>query len=211
MVTLAPELPGADEAIERLVGAGTIVALGHSACTTEEAQAAFDLGARHVTHLFNAMSGLDHRQPGLAAAALEHPTVTVGLVSDGVHVHPSMIRLAYRLLGPERIALVTDAVAALGMDDGDFLLGDTPVTVRDGVVRNRAGGLAGSAASMADVARTMLQATDGPLTAVLEMASATAARIVGFELPEGDEVELDDGLDVISTRVEGREVFRVPT
>lgn len=208
MVTIAPEVEGATAVIRRLGAGDTVVALGHSDCTAAEADHAFDLGASHVTHLFNAMSGLDHRHPGLAAASLAHPTATVGLIADGVHVHPTMLRLTYRLLGRERIALVTDAVAALGMGDGEFNLGDTPVTVIDGVVRNSAGGLAGSAASMPDVARTMLDATDATATDVLTMASTTPARIAGFSPPPGDAVELDEDFEVVSTRIDGQVVFR---
>lgn len=210
MVTLAPELPGAEAVIEQLRDAGAIVALGHSACTAEDADHAFERGAAHVTHLFNAMSGLHHRRPGLAVAALTHPSATVGLIADGIHVHPSMLRLAYRLVGSERIALVTDAVAALGMGDGDFHLGDTPVTVSDGAVRNQAGNFAGSAASMPHVAQTMLHATGAAASEVLAMASTTPARIVGFSAPAGDEVELAEDFGVISTRIDGRVVFRRP-
>lgn len=210
MVTLAPELPGADGVVDRLVAAGTIVALGHSACTAETAGDAFGRGARHVTHLFNGMSGLDHRAPGLAAAALTHPTATVGLIADGVHVHPTMLRLAHTLLGSDRIALVTDAVAALGMPDGGFHLGGVPVTRRGGAVRNAAGDLAGSAATMPEVVRTMWSATGAPVEEVLAMASTTPARIVGYTGYGDDVVDLDRDLQVVTTRIGGEVVYRRP-
>lgn len=208
MVTIAPELPGADEAMVRLRAAGVLVALGHSACTAEVADRAFSSGATHVTHLFNAMSGLDHRSPGLAAAALTHPTSTAGLIADGVHVHPAMLRLAYRTLGGERIALVTDAIAALGMEDGTYELGDTPITVVGPEVRNEAGALAGSAASMPHMVRTMRAATNAPVAEILAMASTTPARIVGFTPAAGDEVLLDEDFNVLSTTIGHTVVYR---
>jgi N-acetylglucosamine-6-phosphate deacetylase len=208
MVTLAPERPGAREAVGRLRAAGTIVALGHSACTAEAAGAAFEWGAAHVTHLFNGMSGLDHRHPGLAAAALTHPTATVGLIGDGVHVHPTMLRLAHRILGHRRIALATDAVAALGAGDGSYRLGGLTVTVHDGVVRNESGDLAGGAASMPHLVRTMLAATGAPSHEVLAMATTTPARIVGFTPWTGDAVLLDGDFEVISTTIDHAVVYR---
>jgi len=120
MVTLAPELTGAQGVITALREAGTVVSLGHSDCTAGQARAGIGWGAAHVTHLFNAMSGLDHRRPGLAAAALTDDSVTVGLIADGIHVDPVMMHLAFKALGPDRIALVTDAVAALGGGRGSL-------------------------------------------------------------------------------------------
>ncbi|MDR7465300.1 MAG: amidohydrolase family protein, partial [Armatimonadota bacterium] len=114
MVTLAPELPGADRLIEELRRRGCVISAGHTAAAYEQAMLAFARGVHVVTHLFNAMRGLHHREPGLAAAALDHPRVTVGLIADLVHVHPAMVRLAVRLKGWRRVALVTDAIAAAG-------------------------------------------------------------------------------------------------
>lgn len=208
MVTLAPELPRADEVMMHLRAAGVVVALGHSACTADMADQALSSGATHVTHLFNAMSGLDHRSPGLAAAALTHPTSTAGLIADGVHVHPAMLRLAHQTLGSDRIALVTDAIAALGMGDGAYELGDIPVTVVGPEVRNEAGDLAGSAASMPHMVRSMRTATNASVAEILAMASTTPARIVGFTPAAGDEVLLDEDFNVISTTIGHTVVYR---
>jgi N-acetylglucosamine-6-phosphate deacetylase len=208
MVTLAPELSGAIEIVQRLRAAGTVVALGHSACTAEAAHAAFAAGGTHATHLFNAMSGLDHREPGLAAAVLDHPTVTAGLIADGVHVHPTMLRLAHRVLGAGRLALVTDGIAGMGIGDGAFRLGDTSVTVAEGVARNQAGDLAGAVASMPQVVRTMSAATGADPKEILAMASSTPARVVGFTPSPTDEVLLDDDFDVISTTIDGEVAYR---
>ena len=111
VVTLSPEVPGALDAVERLAAAGVLVALGHSACTLEQAQAAADAGARLVTHLGNAMGPFRPRQPGLLGAALADERLAVSLIADGVHVHPAFLRIAFRAKGARRTVLVTDAVA----------------------------------------------------------------------------------------------------
>jgi N-acetylglucosamine-6-phosphate deacetylase len=131
MVTLAPELPGALAIVERLAANGVVVSAGHSAATFEQAKTGFDAGVRAVTHLFNAMSPLDHRDPGLPGAALIDPRVTIGLIPDGLHVHPAMVRLVRAAVGPDRLAIVTDAIAALGMAPGTYRLAGQQVLVRD--------------------------------------------------------------------------------
>jgi N-acetylglucosamine-6-phosphate deacetylase len=131
MVTLAPELPGALDLIRQLAGRGVVVSAGHSAADFTVGQEAIDAGIRYGTHLFNGMTGLDHRSPGLAAALLNDERVTVGLIVDGVHVHPQMIRLAWRLAGPNRVSLVSDAMAGLGSSPGRFQLGGQDVIVAE--------------------------------------------------------------------------------
>ncbi|MCA9987123.1 MAG: N-acetylglucosamine-6-phosphate deacetylase, partial [Anaerolineales bacterium] len=144
LVTLAPELPGAGALIEALAARGIVVSMGHSAATYEEALAALDAGVRYGTHLFNAMAPLHHRAPGLAAALLSDTRATLGLIADLVHVHPALVRLVWQLAGPARLTLVTDAMAALGMGDGRYQLGDQIVTVADGSARLADGTLAGA-------------------------------------------------------------------
>ena len=131
-ITLAPELPGAFEAIDVLVEAGVLVAVGHTEADFEMTRAAFDRGARLVTHAFNAMPGIHHRQPGPVVAAFEDERVTIELILDGEHVHPDVAALAFTS-APGRVALVTDAMAAAGSGDGDYALGSLTVTVRDGL------------------------------------------------------------------------------
>ena len=208
MVTVAPEIDGAPAAIKALREAGTVVSLGHSACTATQARDAFERGASNVTHLFNGMSGLDHRSPGLAAAAMVDDDVTVGLISDGVHVDPVMLSLAYRVLGPGRIALVTDAVAAQGMDSGRYRIGDVEVTVDGFVSRNADGALAGGVAPMDHLLRTVIAATGCTLDEAVDMASTTPARVVGYPTDPSDQVTLDDDLEVLSTAIGGQVVFR---
>lgn len=207
MVTLAPELPGASAAIQMLTEAGTVVSLGHSNATCEEAESAFAAGATHATHLFNAMSGIDHRRPGLVVAVLNSDVVTAGLIADGVHIHPDIARLAYRSVGADRIALVTDAIAALGMGEGAFRIGDVDVTVSGVTVRNRDGALAGSAVSMPHLARTMAAATGCSLAEIVQMTSTTPSRIVGHEPPADDFTIVTDDFEVLATGVDGEIVF----
>ena len=135
MVTLAPELPGALEAIRRIVGAGAVAAIGHTDATYDQTRAAIDAGATVATHVFNAMRPVHHREPGPVVAALEDPRVTVELIHDGVHLHPALHRLVTADVGVDRVALVTDAMAAAGMSDGAYRLGSLAVDVAGGVAR----------------------------------------------------------------------------
>ncbi len=133
-LTIAPELPNALEAIDVLVEAGVTVAVGHTEATFDEARGAFDRGARLLTHAFNAMPGIHHRAPGPVVAAFDDERVTIEIVLDGHHVHPDVAALAFAA-SPDRVALVTDAMAAAGASDGDYALGSLTVTVRDGLAK----------------------------------------------------------------------------
>ncbi|ORV49257.1 N-acetylglucosamine-6-phosphate deacetylase [Mycolicibacter engbaekii] len=184
MVTLAPELPGAIATIGRLVEAGVVVAVGHTDADYELTQAAVDAGATVGTHLFNAMRALHHRQPGPVPALLDDPRVTVELIADGVHLHPGVIRHVVATAGPDRVALVTDAMAAAGAGDGAFSLGGLAVDVADGVARLRdTATIAGSTATMDRVFATALRllgADDAALAGAVRMTSATPARAIGL-------------------------------
>lgn len=135
MITIAPELSGAPEAIRRFVDAGVQVAVGHTDADFTTINAALDAGARAATHLFNAMPGIHHREPGPVAALLNDGRVEVELIADGFHLHPAVLRMAAAAAGPDRTVLVTDAMAAAGMPDGDFTLGELRVAVRDTIAR----------------------------------------------------------------------------
>ena len=148
LVTLAPDRPGAPEAVSRLVEAGVCVAIGH-AHGTRQLEACIEAGASMVTHLFNAMSGLHHRESGIAAHALADTRLCSSIIVDSHHVSREAALVAWRCLGPERTVLVTDAVSAAGMPDGPHTLSGMPVELRDGAVRDRDGRLAGSSLSMA--------------------------------------------------------------
>ena len=185
MVTLAPERPGSDQAIRRFIDAGVVVAVGHSDATYEQAERAVDLGATVGTHLFNAMPPLHHREPGPALALLEDPRVTVELIADGVHLHPAVVRAVIRAAGPDRVALVTDAIAAAGRDDGAYRLGGVPIEVASGVARVRGTStIAGSTATMDRLFRAVAGFANDPdtgLVAATLMTAATPARALGLD------------------------------
>jgi N-acetylglucosamine-6-phosphate deacetylase len=131
-VTLAPELPGGLDAVSRFTGSGVVVAVGHTEADLAQTRAAFDAGARILTHAFNAMPGIHHREPGPVIAAIEDPRITLELVLDGHHVHPDVAELLFRG-APGRVALITDSMAAAASADGDYRLGSLNVSVRDGL------------------------------------------------------------------------------
>lgn len=177
LVTMAPELPHALKAIERLVAAGIIVSVGHSSATSEQTYAAADVGARMVTHLFNGMTGMHHREPGVAAAALCDSRITCGLIADLVHVHPDAIKVAFAAAA-DRIALVTDALAGLGLPPGTFAFGGKDITIGDDfVARDANGTLAGSVVRM-DHAISNCIDLGIPAEVALRSASTTPARVL---------------------------------
>lgn len=177
LVTLAPELPGALDLVRALVARGVAVSCGHTEATASEAHAAFDAGARAVTHLFNAMRPFRHRDPGIAGAALARDDVVVQVILDGVHLAPEAAALVRRAAAG-RIALVTDAVAGAGLPDGTFLLGGVEVEVEGGVARGPEGQLAGSTLTMIEAVRN-LHALGATLEEALAAATAVPARLIG--------------------------------
>lgn len=172
VMTIGAEQPLAAEATRRLTARGTLVSVGHSTASFDQLDAAADAGALLTTHLYNGMSGLHHRTPGVAAWALDHPTVAASLIADGVHVHPRMIKLACSLLGRDRAVLVTDAVAWRA-----GTVGPVGMELRDGAPRLPDGTLAGSAATMDHCVRTCIAAGVTPEIA-LRAASTTPARLL---------------------------------
>jgi N-acetylglucosamine-6-phosphate deacetylase len=180
IVTLAPERPGALEVVRQLCAAGVVVSAGHSAATIEEGRAAIEAGVRYATHLFNAMPGLGHRDPGLIAALLADPRVTVGTIPDLIHVHPAMLDLAWRLVGPDRMSVVTDAISALGMPHGTFLLGDREVTVDATGPRLADGRLAGSVLTLDLAVRNLAAATGCPAGTAVAAATSVPAAVLGL-------------------------------
>jgi len=207
-VTLAPELPGALEVVRALTERGVLVSVGHSDATAEQAHAGFDAGARTVTHLFNAMSPLHHRAPGVAGAALGRVDVTVQLVVDGHHLHDDTVRSAWAA-ARGRTVLVSDATAAATRPDGAYTLAGVPVEVVAGAVRNGAGALAGSALTLDAAVRNAVALGIDPAQA-LAAASEVPARLlgrtdVGRLHPGGpaDLVVLDDALGVDTVLVDG--------
>lgn len=221
MVTLAPERAGAIAAIEQLVAAGVVVAVGHTEATYAQTRAAVDAGATVGTHLFNAMRPIDRREPGPITALLEDPRTTVELITDGVHIDPAVYRLVMKAVGSERISLITDAMAATGMSDGRYDLGPLAVDVLDGVARVAGSDtIAGSTATMDQVLRFAVANSGAPreeaLRAAVAQTSVNPARALGLpgaELAVGsasDLVVLDGSLSVTGVMRRGTWVTAEP-
>lgn len=203
-LTIAPELPGALEAVDVLVEAGVAVAIGHTEADFDLAQEAFDRGARILTHAFNAMNGIHHRAPGPLVAAFEDERVTIELILDGLHVHPDVAGMAFRS-APGRVALITDAMAAAGASDGDYQLGTLNVTVRNGLaVLRGTDTIAGSTLTQDVALRTAIEDAGVHPVEAIGALTAVPARALGLEHRLGrlapgyaaDAVILDSGLHV---------------
>jgi N-acetylglucosamine-6-phosphate deacetylase len=179
VVTLAPEMEGAIEAVEWLRSKGVVPSAGHTDATHAEMMAAVEAGLSHTAHLFNRMRPLRHREPGAVGVALADDRVSVELIADGVHLHPSTLRLAARAKGPGRTALVSDAVSAAGLPDGEHRLGAEKVLVKGGRSHLESGALAGSTIRLCDAVRYAVETVGFPVTEAIEMASSTPARIIG--------------------------------
>ena len=188
MVTLAPERTGGLHAVRHLVAENVVAAVGHTDATYEQARAAIDAGATVGTHLFNAMRPVHHREPGPVIALLEDPRVTVEMITDGVHLHPALYRDVTHTVGRDRVALVTDAMAAAGMADGAYRLGTLDVDVVDGVARVAGSEtIAGSTATMDHVfrfaARSSSADPDTALLTAVRQSSVNPARALGLADP----------------------------
>lgn len=179
LITLAPERLPHPEVITQLHQEGVVVSIGHTEATYEEVDRAFQLGAKHITHLCNAMPGIHHRSPGPITYALNHDGLTVEFIADGIHVHPAIIKLALRAKKQDEVAIVTDAISATGLGDGEYELGELPVQVKQGTATLDDGTLAGSCLDM-EKAYTILSTQLGlDDVQLFQMMSTTPARIVG--------------------------------
>ncbi len=181
IMTLAPELPGARELIEVARAASVVVSVGHTEATFDEAVEAFEAGASLGTHVFNAMHALTQREPGVIGALLQSDQAVVSVIADGVHVHPSVLRLVYASKRASGVALITDAMPPVGTDMSSFRLQDAEITVRDGACYLSNGTLAGSALSMNRAVRLMRDLGGAPLIESVQMATATPARVLGMQ------------------------------
>ena len=203
-ITIAPELPGAIGAIRRFVASGVVVAVGHTEADDRVAREAFDAGATLVTHVFNAMPGIHHRNPGPIAAAFDDDRVSLELVADGVHVHPSIVHMTFTA-APHRVALVTDAMAAAGGADGHYKLGSLNVDVRGGIAHLAGTStIAGSTLTQDAALRTAITIAGVSEVAAIEALTLTPARVLKRESHWGrlaagfaaDLVVLDGGWNV---------------
>lgn len=215
IVTMAPELPGGLDLVRTLTTAGHRVALGHSGADYDTAIAAIEAGARHATHLFNRMTPMSHRAPGLPGAVLAREDVTVELICDGYHVHPSMCRVAVAAKGPEGVMAITDATAGAGLPSGSVArLGGRTIQVRAQAAFLEDGTLAGSTLTMDRAFRNVVNDVGGSLVDAAMLCSTSPARALGLSgfgvLAEGcaaDLTILDRAFRVVRTLIAGHEVW----
>ncbi|GLU49711.1 N-acetylglucosamine-6-phosphate deacetylase [Nocardiopsis ansamitocini] len=213
MITLAPELPGALDLVHAVTESGVVAAVGHTEASYDETRAAFDAGATVATHLYNQMRPLHHRDPGPIAAALNDERVTVELINDGVHVHPGAARVAFDAAGADRVALVTDAMAATGLGDGEYTLGTLRVRVLGGEARLvDSGAIASSTIVLPEAVRRAVRDLGATPADALRAATATPAAALGLAagvLAPGawaDLVIMNDDLTVESVLYRGQAV-----
>ena len=218
LITIAPELPGALALIRDAVAAGVRVSAGHTDAGYAQALAGFEAGATHVTHVLNGMRPFHHREPGVVGAALDSPGVTIEVIADGVHLHPATVRMLLRSFGPERVALITDAVAPAGLGSGAFRLGGQEARLDGGRVTLPDGTIAGSAATMDTVVANLVRWGAASLAEAVRMASTVPAMVAGVSGRKGriapgydaDIVALGDDLRVEATWTRGRPAYGAP-
>ena len=184
LVDIAPEEPGAEEFIREMADEVRI-SLAHTCTDYDTAVRAFELGARQLTHLYNAMDPMHHRKPGPIPAAVEHGEVTAEIIADGVHIHPAMVRLAFQLFGDDRMILISDTLRAAGLEDGTYDLGGQDVTVRGPVATIDNGALAGSVSDLMRCLTVAVRDMGIPLASVVKAASANPARALGLDAERG--------------------------
>ena len=216
MMTLAPELPGSTEIVRRLAASGAVASFGHSKATYDEAIRGFEMGIKHVTHLFNAMSSLHHRDPGPLAAIFERPDITCQVITDGVHIHPAMLRLAFEALGPERFLTITDGMHALGLPDGHYVYNNLQYESKNGTARYGDGTLIGTALGVSQLLARLTRFTPCTIPDAIRTVTANAAQVLGLERTKGslapgrdaDIVILEKDLSVYATIAGGRIVYQ---
>ncbi len=179
ILAIAPEEPGAMECIEELKDE-VVLSVAHTTADYETASKAFQNGVHHVTHLYNAMSGLSHRSPGVVGAAADHEAVEAELICDGIHIHPVTVRQTFKMFGDDRIILISDSMEATGMPDGEYALGGQKVIKKGNYATLEDGTLAGSATNLMDCLRTAVLKMGIPLESAVKCAAVNSARSVGI-------------------------------
>lgn len=214
MITVAPEIDGGIELVRELDRRGWTVSVGHTRAEFDLLDKAFAAGARHMTHFMNAMSPLHHRSPGPVAWGLSRDDVTCDVIADGIHLDPQILQLLVKLKGAAGLMLISDAVAAAGLGDGDYQIWGETINVTDGRTRNQAGSIAGSVITMLDAVRTMKSLGVSEVD-LARMGATNPARLLGIDrdcgaIEEGkhaDLVALNSEGNVVFTMVEGLAVF----
>jgi N-acetylglucosamine-6-phosphate deacetylase len=215
MMTIAPELPGSAEIVRTLVDNGTVASFGHSKADYDETVRGFGMGIDHVTHLFNAMASLHHRDPGPLAAIFERPDITCQVITDGVHIHPAVLRLAYHALGAKRFVTITDGMHAMGLPDGHYVYNKLEYESKDGTARYKDGTLIGTALGLSQMLARLTRFAPCSAATAIQTVTENAAQVLGLERTKGaiapgrdaDLVILDNDLSVHATIVAGRVVY----
>ncbi len=217
LMTIAPELPGNIDVIRAAASQGVVPSIGHTLALYDDIEKAIDNGAAHVTHMFNAMRPFHHREPGIMVAALLRNELKVELIADGIHVDPIVMKLLHNIKGSGGIILVTDAIRACGMPDGDYHFMDQKIIVKDKRAYLENGStLAGSTLTMEEAIRNMVRLVGVPITDAVRMASLNGAKVLGLEHQKGilavgkdaDLVVMDDDFNVHATIYEGMVKFQ---
>jgi len=215
LVALAPELPGAIEMIEHGVRQGIRFSVGHSSASYEQVEQAADHGLSQATHTFNGMTGLHHREPGAAGAVLTDERIYAEIIADGIHLHPAVVKLVVRAKGIGRTILVTDAIRAAGLKDGEYDLGGQIVHVQDGIARTSRGSLAGSTLALDAALRNVMRFAGLTIQDALKMATTTPAQALGLSSRKGiiqpgadaDLALVDPNFNVRATIINGALVY----
>ena len=215
MMTIAPEIEGGLEIIRRLVGSNIVASFAHSEANYGQTLEGIAAGISHATHFFNAMIGIHHRSPGPVVAIFEDEKVTAQLIADGVHIHPSVLKLAFEILGPERIVLITDGMQAMGLPDGKYIYNGIEYESKNGAARYKDGTLIGTALGLSELLKRLISFTDCGLDVAVRMVTQNPAKVLGLEERKGsiavgkdaDLVLLDGDLSVQTTIVGGKIVF----
>ncbi len=214
MMTIAPEVPGALDIIRDLKRCGVVASLGHTDATYEETLRGIEAGLSHVTHVGNAMRSMHHREPGALGAVLMSDRLTAQIITDGVHLHPDFVAWLIRLKGPERFAIITDGISAMGLPPGRYRYGELEYTVQDGAARYGDGTLIGTALTQIELVSRAMEFAGLPLHEAVNMASLYPARIAGVSdrkgsIEQGKDADLlicDQGLGIETVLVEGEKV-----
>jgi N-acetylglucosamine-6-phosphate deacetylase len=216
LVTIAPEMPGAIDFIRWLHQQGIIVSVGHSNATYKQVQEGIQAGLSHVTHIFNAMRGLHHREPGVVGAALSSPKLIVEMIADGIHLHPIVLKMLTQIKESEKLVLITDAMRATGFKEGTYDLGGQEVIVTQGQAKLKNGTLAGSLLTMDKAVKNLVTKVGISLLNAVQMASYNPAKCLGIDDKKGslelykdaDIVILNKNLETELTMVAGKVVYR---
>lgn len=179
LLAIAPEVPGAAECIRELKDE-VVLSVAHTTADYDQASEAFENGVHHVTHLYNAMSGISHRAPGVVGAAADHGNVEAELICDGIHIHPATVRQTFKMFGDDRIILISDSMEATGMPDGEYSLGGQKVIKKGNRATLADGTIAGSATNLMDCLRVAVQKMQIPLESAVKCAAVNPAKSVGI-------------------------------